>query len=54
MRPLLLALLALTPLPSCVLVLGAAIGAGVVHATSEDSVEVLFEHGFESGPIRWP
>ncbi len=47
MPRLLLALLALAPLPSCVLLVGAAIGAGVVHAISEDSVEVLFEAGFD-------
>jgi hypothetical protein len=31
----------LLALPSCVLAIGAAIGAGAVHTTSEDSVEFL-------------
>ena len=47
MPRLLLVLLLLAPLPGCVLLVGAAIGAGVVHATSEDSVEVLFDAGFD-------
>lgn len=47
MRSLLFALLAAALLPGCVLLVGAAIGAGVVHAVSEDSVEVLFDAGFD-------
>ncbi|RMH01691.1 MAG: DUF3568 family protein [Planctomycetota bacterium] len=34
-------------LPGCALLVGAAIGAGVVYAVSEDSVEVLFDAPFD-------
>lgn len=42
-----LLLLAFATLPGCALLVGAALGAGVVHAVSEDTVEVLFERSFE-------
>jgi hypothetical protein len=46
MRRVLLALTLLPLLPSCAVLVGAAIGAGALHATSEDTVELLYRAPF--------
>jgi hypothetical protein len=43
-----LVLLAAVPLPGCLLVAGAAVGAGVVHATGDDTLEVVLHSGPEA------
>ncbi|HEX9794866.1 MAG TPA: hypothetical protein VGC54_12865, partial [Planctomycetota bacterium] len=39
--------LALAPLPGCVFLVGAAVGAGVVHATGEDTAELVSPAGMD-------